>query len=78
MARARVVAEEAAGGAGLEEVVVPPVEAEPGAGVAEVDRAVGGLDRRVREPEISKCSCTSTLAVIRRAARTGRFASEFD
>jgi hypothetical protein len=47
-ARARVVAEEAAGAAGLEEVVEPPVEAEPGAGVAEVDRAVRRLDRRVR------------------------------
>ena len=50
LAAARVVPEEAAGGAGLYEVVVPPVEAEPGAGVAEVDRAVRGLDRRVREP----------------------------
>lgn len=50
LAGARVVPEEAAGGAGLYEVVVPPVEAEPGAGVAEVDRAVGGFDRRVREP----------------------------
>jgi hypothetical protein len=28
----------------------PLVEAEPGASVAKVDRAVGGLDRRVREP----------------------------
>jgi hypothetical protein len=30
--------------------VVPPVEAESGAGVAEVDRAVRGFDRRVCEP----------------------------
>ena len=50
LAAARVVPEEAAGGAGLYEVMVPPVEAEPGAGIAEVDRAVGAFDRRVCEP----------------------------
>jgi hypothetical protein len=51
LAAARVVLEETAGWAGLEEVEEPPVEAAPGAGVAEVDRAVRGLDRRVREPD---------------------------
>ena len=51
LAGARVVLEEAAGEAVLEEVEEPAVEAEPGAGVAEVHRAIGGLDRRVREPE---------------------------
>ena len=54
LAVARVVPEEAAGGAGLQEVVEPPVEAEPGAGIAEVDRAVGGLDRRVSEPGVGR------------------------
>jgi len=54
LAVARVVPEESAGDAGLQEVVEPPVEAEPGAGVAEVHRAVGGLDRRVREPGVGR------------------------
>lgn len=57
LAGAGVVLEEAAGEARLEVVEEPVVGVEPGACVAEVHRAVGGLDQIVRKPDGRKCAC---------------------